>query len=91
MASGSAMLTNLAGLHARPAVKMTQIAKGFASTSIEFATSEHGPWIDAKSPVKMMRAKAARGAVLHFRSDGPEADQAVAAMIALVEQKFDEE
>jgi phosphotransferase system HPr-like phosphotransfer protein len=29
--------------------------------------------------------------VLHFRSDGPDADRAVAAMVALVEQKFDEE
>jgi phosphocarrier protein HPr len=88
---GSVMVANLAGLHARPAVLLTQAAKRFATTSVEFALVPEGPWLDAKSPVRMMRAKASKGTMLHFRCQGPEADEALHAMIGLVEQKFGEE
>lgn len=88
-ASGSVVLPNAAGLHARPAVKLTQQAKGFTSC-IEFALAPGGPWIDAKSPVKVMRAKAPKGAVLHFRAIGPDAGDALAAMLALAGDGFGE-
>jgi phosphocarrier protein len=71
-------------------VKLTQLAKSFAS-SIEFALSPEGPWTDAKSPVKVMRVKAPKGAVLHFRTEGEDAPVALAAMVDLVERRFDEE
>ena len=54
------------GLHARPSVKLTQLAKTF-DCRVEIALSADGPWVDAKSPVKVMRVKAPRGAVLHVR------------------------
>jgi phosphocarrier protein len=88
--TGSVVLPNAAGLHARPAVKLTQTAKGFTSR-IEFALTPDGPWIDAKSPVKVMRAKAAKGATLHFRTTGPDADAALAAMLELAGDGFGEE
>ena len=88
--AGSAVLTNAVGLHARPSVKLTQVAKRFGST-IEFAVDPGGPWADAKSPVKVMRAKAGKGSTLHFRVRGPDADEALAAMLSLVERRFDEE
>ena len=59
----SAELTNAVGLHARPSVKLTQLAKSFAS-NLEVALAPDGPWVDAKSPVKIMRVKASKGAVL---------------------------
>jgi len=86
---GSVVLPNAAGLHARPAVKLTQRAKVFASR-VEFALAPEGPWIDAKSPVKVMRAKAAKGSVLHFRATGPDADAALAAMLELAGSGFGE-
>jgi phosphocarrier protein len=87
---GEACLINDVGLHARPSVKFTQLAKTFAST-VEFAIDgADGPWIDAKSPVKVMRAKAPKGTVLHFRAEGADAGAAVAAMVALIERRFDE-
>ncbi len=55
--AGSALLTNAVGLHARPSVRLTQVAKRF-SARIEFALDPAGPWADAKSPVRGMRAKA---------------------------------
>ena len=86
--TGSALLTNDVGLHARPSVKLTQLAKRFGA-SIEFALDAGGPWVDAKSPVKVMRFKAARGATLHFRATGTDAREALAAILALVERGFD--
>lgn len=87
--TGHVLLTNEVGLHARPSVKLTQTAKGFVSR-IEFALAADGPWTDAKSPVKVMRVKAPKGTMLHFRVDGPDAPQALAALVGLVERRFDE-
>lgn len=88
--TGQAELVNAVGLHARPSVKLTQTAKGFAAT-VECALSPDGPWTDAKSPVKIMRVKASKGATLYFRSDGADAEDAVRALVDLVNRKFDEE
>ena len=86
----SALLTNEVGLHARPAVKLTQLAKSFAAT-VELALEPDGPWVDAKSPVRIMRVKAAKGTLLHFRASGSDADTAVGALIDLVVRGFDED
>jgi phosphocarrier protein len=86
----SAELTNAVGLHARPSVKLTQLAKSFAS-DLEVAVASDGPWVDAKSPVKIMRVKASRGTVLHVRARGTDAAAAVASVVDLVERRFDEE
>src|ERR1700683_5371011 len=86
---GAALLTNETGLHARPSVKLTQLAKSFAS-SVELGLSAEGPWLDAKRPVQVMRAKANKGETLHFRASGADARQAVAALVALVEGRFGE-
>jgi phosphocarrier protein HPr len=85
----SALLTNEVGLHARPAVKLTQLAKSFAAT-VELALEPDGPWVDAKSPVKIMRVKAPKGTLLHFRASGGDADAAVGALVDLVARGFDE-
>jgi phosphocarrier protein HPr len=83
----SVPLTNDVGLHARPSVKLTQLAKRF-DAEIEFALAATGPWVDAKSPVKVMRFKAAKGETLHFRASGSDASEALAAIVALVERGF---
>ena len=87
--TASAVLINPVGLHARPSVKLTQCAKGFAA-KIEFALDADGPWTDAKSPVKVMRVKAPQGATLYFRVSGPDGEAALAAMLALVHDGFGE-
>ena len=87
---GTAELINAVGLHARPSVKFTQLAKSFLST-IEFSLQADGPWIDAKSPAKVMRARVPKGAVLHLAARGPDAEEALAAMQALIAARFGEE
>jgi phosphocarrier protein len=88
--TGSALLVNDVGLHARPSVKLTQLAKRF-DANIEFALDASGPWVDAKSPVKVMRFKASKGATLHFRASGADAGTALAAILALVNGGFEGE
>lgn len=88
--TASVVLENEVGLHARPSVKLTQLAKSFTST-IEFALEPEGPWTDAKSPVKVMRIKARKGSTLHFRTQGRDAEGALQALIDLVVQKFGED
>ena len=88
-ASATVLLTHEVGLHARPSVKLTKLAKTFQS-AIELAQGPEGPWIDAKSIVKVMGAKVPQGTELHFRAAGDDADHAVAALIGLVERDFDE-
>jgi phosphocarrier protein len=89
-ATASVPLTNEVGLHARPSVKLTQTAKQFQAR-IEVSTSQAGPWVDAKSPVKIMRVKASKGEVLHFRASGEDARQALDTIVDLVRRRFDEE
>ena len=88
-ATGAILIEHEVGLHARPSVKLTKLAKTFTS-KIELGLSENGPWIDAKSIVKVMAFKAAKGSTLHFRAHGDDATQAVAALVELVRRDFDE-
>jgi phosphocarrier protein HPr len=87
--SGSAVITHDVGLHARPSVKLTKVAKGFSS-AIEIAGSEAGPWIDAKSIVKVMAMKARQHSTLFVRASGADAGAAVEAVTGLVTRDFDE-
>jgi phosphocarrier protein len=89
MAEGSVLITHDVGLHARPSVKLTKLAKGFAST-IEIAAAPEGPWIDAKSIVKVMAMKARQNATLFVRASGDDAQAAVDAVTGLITRDFDE-
>ena len=87
-AAGTVLLTHEVGLHARPSVKFTKLAKRFSS-AITFGVTAEGPWIDAKSIVRVMGAKVPQGTRLHLRAEGADADDAVAALIRLVEADFE--
>jgi phosphocarrier protein HPr len=88
-ASGAVLLTHAVGLHARPSVKLTKLAKTFGA-AVRLGTAPDGPWIDAKSIVKVMAAKVPQGSHLHFEAEGSDASDAVAALIGLVKRDFDE-
>ncbi len=87
--SNSTVVTHDVGLHARPSVKLTKLAKGFAA-SIEVAGDAGGPWIDAKSIVKVMSLKLRQHSTLHVRASGADASGAVAALVDLVRRDFEE-
>ena len=82
-----AVLTHAGGLHARPAIKLTQLAKRFQS-AIWIALTENGPWIDAKSIARVMATKTPYMATLYFVAEGNDAAEATSALARLVESDF---
>lgn len=82
-------LTHAIGLHARPAVKLTQLASRFASR-VELRAGGEGDWINAKSVARVMRLKARTGTRLQFRAEGDDAEAAVAALHDLVRRDFED-
>jgi phosphocarrier protein len=75
------------GLHARPAVKLSRLAKTFKA-SIEVSVSEQGVWVDAKSTNSLMKMKALSGSELVIRANGRDAECAVSEMIKLIKNDF---
>ena len=88
-AATSAVITNHSGLHARPAVKLTKLAKRF-DASVRMRIGEKGDWIDAKSVVKVMGMRASMGEILYFSAEGSEATAAIDALVGLTRRDFDE-
>jgi phosphocarrier protein len=84
------VITHDVGLHARPSVKLTKLAKGYGCR-IEIASDASGPWIDAKSIVKVMALKAKQNRPLHIRAQGEAAEEAVIALKNLIARDFDED
>jgi phosphocarrier protein HPr len=77
------------GLHARPSVMFTRLAKSFDAI-IVVADTPHGPWIDAKSIVKVMGLKAPFGTMLFIRAEGRDAEAAIKQLSRLIETDFAE-
>lgn len=88
-ATGEAVVRDPTGLHARPAVKLTKLAKSFEAT-VQVRRIANGAWVNAKSPTGMMKLKARHGETLTFAAHGADAAEAVAALVALVERNFDD-
>ena len=89
-ATGTVMLTHAVGLHARPSLKLSKLAKTFRS-QINFGLSEDGPWIDAKSINRVMAAKVPQNTLLYFEAEGEDAPAAVSALRTLVQQDFEDD
>jgi phosphocarrier protein HPr len=49
-----------------------------------------GAWVNAKSPNAVMKLKARSGERLAFAADGPDAAEAIDALVALVERNFND-
>jgi phosphocarrier protein len=84
------VITHPTGLHARPAVKLTKLAKAFPG-AVRLRRAPDGDWVDAKSIVKVMALKLRTGTTLQLEAEGEAAQAAVAELKALVERDFDEE
>lgn len=85
--SDAAVIRDPTGLHARPAVKLTKLAKSFES-AVEIRAESGPDWTNAKSPNKVMKLKAGHGEPLHIRAAGTDAEAAVAALVALLDRNF---
>jgi phosphocarrier protein HPr len=84
---GSVKLVHVVGMHARPAVKLTKLAKRFKSQITLRVVGAPG-WIDAKSVAKVMAMRAARDSIIEIEAIGVDAKAAVAALVALIAEDF---
>lgn len=83
-----AEIVNKLGLHARASAKLTQTASSFAS---EIWLERNGRRVNAKSIMGVMMLAAGRGSSVLIDAEGPDAENAVQALVALIADKFGEE
>ncbi len=81
-------ITNVLGLHGRASARLAETACRFAA---EVRLLRDGEEVDAKSILDVMSVACVQGSVLTVRATGPDAGAAVAAIEALVADKFGEE
>ncbi len=81
-------IINKLGLHARAATKFANTANKFTS-KVQVCFGDRS--IDGKSIMALMLLAAARGSVITLSTDGPDSEQAMEALLELINNKFDEE
>jgi len=81
-------ITNQRGLHARASARFVQLAETF-NASIE--VERDGMTVPAVSIMGLMMLAAGPGSEIEIRASGHEAEAAVNALAALVEDRFGEE
>ena len=87
MARAEVEITNKLGLHARASAKLTQVASGF---KCEIWLSRSGRRVNAKSIMGVMMLAAGKGASIMIEAEGEDAEAALAALLKLIADKFDE-
>ncbi len=80
-------IVNENGLHARPAAEVVKVAGKF---KCEITMVRDELEVNAKSIMGVMMLAAECGAQLTIRADGPDAQEAVDALAALIANKFGE-
>lgn len=80
-------ISNKLGLHARASAKLTKLAGGFQS---DVFMTRNGRRVNAKSIMGVMMLAAGQGAEVDLETSGPDEEQALSAIQALVNDKFGE-
>jgi phosphocarrier protein len=83
-----AKIINKRGLHARASAKLVEAAARF---KCHITVSKDGQIVDARSIMGLMMLAASLGTEIELVTEGPDADEAMTAILALVEAKFGEE
>ena len=87
-ATRSVEIVNKRGLHARASAKFVKCASTFDA---EVRVAKDGHTVDARSIMGLMMLAAAPGCSIDIEAEGTQADEAVDALVALVEGRFHEE
>ena len=87
MLKTSATISNKLGLHARASAKLTKLAGQYAC---EVWMSRGGRRINAKSIMGVMMLAAGLGAEVEIETDGADEQEAIQALLALIDDKFGE-
>jgi phosphocarrier protein len=87
MVKTSVTISNRLGLHARASAKLTKLAASFVS---DVHMSRNGRRVNAKSIMGVMMLAAGLGAEVEIETEGPDETAAMAAITALIHDKFGE-
>jgi len=80
-------IINKLGLHARASAKLTEVAGRFKSS---VWVSRNGRRVNAKSIMGVMMLAAAKGSTLLVETEGPDEQEALAAVTRLIASRFEE-
>ena len=83
-----AKITNKRGLHARASAKVVEASARFQS---EITIVKDGTRVNGRSIMGLMMLAASLGSEIQVEVNGPDADAAMTAMLALIDAKFGEE
>lgn len=87
MQKSSVTIINRLGLHARASAKLTKLAGSFAC---DVFMSRNGRRINAKSIMGVMMLAAGMGTEVEIETHGTDEEQAMRALVALVNERFGE-
>jgi phosphocarrier protein len=80
-------IENRNGLHARPAAEIVKAAAKFRS---DITIRREDMEVNGKSIMGVMMLAAEHGTTLHLRADGPDANEAIEVLAALISSRFGE-
>ena len=83
----SVQIVNKNGLHARPAAEIVKAAARYQS---DITLRRDDLEVNGKSIMGVMMLAAEYGSTLHLQANGPDADDALKAIAALIAGKFGE-
>jgi phosphotransferase system HPr (HPr) family protein len=83
-------VTHPAGLHARPASLFVQTANKFASEIMVQNLTDKSEVVNAKSILNVLTLGVMQNHEIEIKADGDDAEQALAALKALIEDNFGE-
>ena len=86
--SGTAIICNQRGLHARAAARIAKKAEEF---SADINVGANGLKVSALSIMGLMLLAAGPGTKIEIEATGETADEAVTALVAMIETRFDED
>jgi len=87
MQNQDALIINKLGLHARASAKLTQLASQFPC---EVWMTRNGKRINAKSIMGVMMLAAAKGTTVSIETNGEREEEAMTALLALINDYFGE-
>jgi len=80
-------IVNVLGLHARASAKLTQLA---AKYQCDVSMARNNRKVNAKSIMGVMMLAAGKGAKVTLETSGPDEDEAMEAIVALINDCFGE-
>jgi len=81
-------IINKRGLHARASAKLVEAAARFQS---EITVTKDGQSVSGRSIMGLMMLGAGPGSMITISAEGPDAEEAMIAILALVEARFGED